>query len=146
MNRRTLALALALALVVALVPMAASAPTPVCAEDACRIEQNSLAYLPPVAFVPEGAAVTFGSLDTSHVTADGISPGGTCLFASSAPGNDPPPTAFTIEDAGLFGTTAGLGTVLCATAIALPNGDFALPYQCVLHGHMRGMLVVTAAS
>lgn len=144
MRRATFALVGALVFLLA--PVASSAPAPLCTQSECRIEQNSVAYVPPVAVVPEGAAVTFGSLDTSHVTADGVSPGSTCLFAASAPGRDPPPTVFTIEEAGLFGTTAGLGTVLCETAIALPNGDFALPYHCELHAPMRGVLVVVAAA
>lgn len=135
------------ALLVALAPLAASAPSPLCQPD-CRVEQNAVGYVSPLVVVPEGGAVVFASLDTTHITVGGAGVGGGfgCFFVASAPGNDAPPVAFDIDGGLLRASTDGGAPVVCEDAVELDEDAFALAYHCGLHPSMRGALVVTAAA
>lgn len=139
---------LALLLALSVMPPAPAAPAPGVCADACFIDGNSFAYLPPVMLVQSGASVTWRSADTAHVTDEGTGFGGGtgCFTVSHAPTADSESVAFVSTHDGLMAYTDGkAGPERCAHAVDLQDGRYALPYYCILHGTMRGVLVVVPA-
>lgn len=137
---------LLLAPLLALAALASASPVPDTCEDPCRIVGHSFAYVAPVAKVTSGDSVVWGSLDTTHVNGDGSGSGAgaTCFAVSGSVVEDSEPVRLDIVDGALL-ATVGLTTLECTTAELLDDGSFALPYHCLLHPIMRGVLVVAPA-
>lgn len=119
--------------------------TPAACADPCVVQSSSAAYLPALVEVAAGSAVTWKSIDTTHISVDGLGVGDedACFRASA---NVPTLVRFDIVGGVLHATqTSGAQSVTkpCATAEALPDGSFVVQYYCALHPQMRATLVVT---
>lgn len=108
------------------------------------IDAQSLGYSPIVATLASGDSVAWRSLDETHVTQDeaGIFGAEPCLIAVSQQEGTSDPIRLDIRDGALF-STIGNEEFPCGNAIDADTA-FVLPYFCVLHPTMRGVLVVTA--
>ena len=140
---KSLLVCLALLLVV---PVAA--PLPATCADPCGISARTEAYVPPAAVIASGARVVFSSADIGHFTSDGglVGAKDTCFGVAQSPGNPSPPVTFTIAGGALHASytdATGAHDAVCASATALPDGSFALPYYCKIHTNMRAVLVVS---
>lgn len=142
------ALFVPLALLSALAPPAQAAD-PLC-DPACTIDQNGLAYLPPIALAPSGSEVTFAALDTAHYTVEGTGVGGgasPCFGVVNTPSVEAPAVRVTVRADGVYAEVLdgkGLPAKRCAAAMDAGGIAFVLPYHCLLHPTMRGALLVTA--
>lgn len=135
-----------LAALLALAAPAQPAPAPTCDAE-CSIDSNAFGYQLPVTLVASGAAVTWRSLDTVHVTLDGAGFGEdrSCFTVVHNRVEPSPAVRFDVAGGVLTATTlseAGTSTEECVNASPLPDGAFVLPYFCSLHPSMRGVLVV----
>jgi plastocyanin len=131
---------LAFALAFALAPAIA---TPLACVGECTITGSSEAFILPVQEVQSGSSVVWTSIDIGHTNADGAVGGARCFVASYSAGDASSPVRFDIAGDQLTATTDG-ETQTCGNAVATPAGAFVLPYYCVIHPVMRGVLVVTA--
>lgn len=127
-------------------PVAALPGTPVACDDPCRVESTSFAYVSPVVHLASGGSVEWGSLDTTHIHADGTGTGTTsCFDTVSFVDTRSEVVRFDVLDGALF-ATIGDETDECTTAEVLPDGRLAVPYYCLLHPVMRGTLVVSPST
>jgi plastocyanin len=128
------------ALLFGLVAVATLVPAmPLACTGTCVVAGSSLGFTPPVVQLKSGASIEWTSSDTGHVNADGLSGGGSCIRVSYGPGSPSTPVQLDIVAGGVVN---GGGTP-CATAAQLPDGSFVLPYYCVIHPVMRGVIVVS---
>lgn len=136
---------LLLAPLVLLAGLAAALPGPLVCAGTCEIAGADAGYVAPVTLVESGASVVFTALDHGHVTADGGLPGSgfACFQVEFNPLQPSAAVRFDVADGALHATKDGR-TVRCDNAVALPNGDFELPYYCRLHTQMHATLVVKA--
>jgi plastocyanin len=127
-----------------LVAAGTASTTPLACIENCVIPTHAEAYAYPVFEVKSGASVAWTSLDGSHVNLDGglLGTADPCMFVSYGTYEDSPFVRFDIDD-GALKATMGTQTRTCGNAQALPDGSFALAYYCLLHGAMRGALVVS---
>jgi hypothetical protein len=141
-------LLLALGLAVA-APALALVPT--CASS-CNTDARVGAFVLPAAILPTGTSMTWTSVDVQHFVADGTTAAASCVSLPVPGLQASAPVTFTIEADGLHaetGASSGGGwsgasgaDPLCA-ATQLPDGSFALPYRCLIHPEMRGVILVT---
>lgn len=112
----------------------------------CTVQGLYLGYASPVTILTSGSSVTWVFLDplaAAH-TATSSTGGSACMnmafnAAHAVTGQ------FVIQDEGLHALTpsvTGTRDALCTEASPLPDGTYVLPYFCLYHTHMRGVLVV----
>jgi plastocyanin len=139
MTRRALAALAALAIVSSAGPIARA--TPAACASPCSIIASSAGYIAPSVEIAEGTTVHWTSIDTSHPTTDDrIDP---CFIAQAGPETPLIPVKFTVA-AQTLRATIGTTTRTCDGAVAVDEGTFILPYQCLLHPWMHGALIVTS--
>lgn len=139
-------LPLAVATAFLALPSAPAEATPAACVDNCTILAAFPGYVAPVAEIASGASVIWSSVDSSHPTGEQttFAGGGTpCFLAGTGPGSPSQPVDFAITGDGVTATSAGFGTVLCASAIALGDIGFVLPYACKIHPWMQAALLIT---
>ena len=132
----------ALMLIVALgaIP-AAHADTGDCGSP-CSISTAITGYTAPVEIIKSGTSVKWTSADSdSHPTSDKPLDQQPCFFTPVGPSATPVVYVFKIASGKVTAKT-GTITKTCGTATALPNGDQVLPFQCNVHGWMRGELLI----
>lgn len=134
--------ALAILLALALAPLAAALPG-VC-EDPCVIASSSArGYEPVAALVANGASVVWTTSDYTHVTANGrgfLDGPDHCVEVIHDVDEPSPAVRFDLVGGVLYATTDG-ETRECQNVVATPAGA-AVPYYCVLHPTMRGVLTI----
>jgi plastocyanin len=131
---RTRSLVVALAALGA-VPLASAGCLP-----SCEVGSTAFGYAPMATVIESGDNVTWTSLDLDAHTATSAQ---FCLnlgITAQAPGT----AFFRIEGDALQATTNASGTWrTCREANALPDGSFALAYECLFHQPLQnGVLVV----
>lgn len=129
---RTLVLGLVLTL---LTPAALAAG--ICAPS-CAVVTNDYSYVTPITVVTTGATITWSSIGLPH-TASAPDYCFNVAYSGSAPGS----ATFRTEAGQLF-VKVGNIEKKCAGAAALPDGTTVLPYVCILHQNMRGVIVVAS--
>ncbi len=123
------------------------AAVPATCANPCGLQGSALGFVTPVAIVTSGSTVSWTALDITHVNADGsgIQVTDTCFRVTYSNTAASTPVTLTIVGSELQATydVGGVPTTsTCATAKALPDGSFALPYYCKLHPEMHGLIVV----
>lgn len=126
--------------IIALATLASA--TPLACASACTIQASSSGYVAPTFEIRVGAPLVWHSTDIAHVQQQGVAGGLGCLGVVVHGNEDSPAVTFSISSGQLF-ATVGTSTSVCTSAVALPDGSFALPYYCAIHPAMRGSLVVS---
>lgn len=104
----------------------------------CEVISHDLGYASPVTLVTSGSTVTWSSIGLPHTaTATDF------CFHVAFSGSSPDSASFRV-DAGQLFVKVGTTEKKCAGAAALPDGTTVLPYYCILHQNMRGVLVVAS--
>ena len=118
----------------------AHADTGDCASP-CSISTSTTAYTAPVNVIKSGSTVKWVPGDGgSHPTSDIPADQDPCFYASVGAGHPGVSITFKITN-GVLSAKNGTITKNCSST-ALPNGDRVLPFQCNVHGWMRGELLV----
>lgn len=132
---------LALALLAA--PLAGALPLPGACAEPCAIESSGFGYAPLATVIPSGGSVVWISSDVTHVTKSGAGVGDACVDVIHGVEDPSPAVRFDLVAGQLLATSEG-ETLVCTEAVVTP-GAATLPYYCVLHPSMRGVLAVHAA-
>lgn len=125
----------------ALLALPLIAATPLACADPCDVTATSAGYAAPIVDVIDGGSVVWRSLDVGHVQAASDF----CFVQNANTFSQPEAVRFDLFAGGVAATIAG-ETLECADAVTLDDGTALLPYHCVLHPTMRGVVMVSPAS
>lgn len=103
----------------------------------CDVIAQPFGYVSPVTVAQSGSTVSWTSLSGGHPTA----PDSTC-FVVQASESTVGKATFRLDDERLFAAVDNVEK-MCPDAVAAPDGSAILPYRCLIHPAMRGVLVVT---
>lgn len=118
-----------------------SQASPVTCRSDCTVKADTnVGYISPVIEVANGADVTWLPTTTSHPTAE-FGTGEACFVVPVGPGVTSVPVVFSSSATGVVATVKGVSRQ-CASAKAISNQGWAVPYHCKLHFWMNGTVVV----
>lgn len=122
----------------------AAGSAPECS-DPCSVEALAVGYLSPVNDIASGTRVEWSASADSHPTSDTTDQVTRCFLVEVGVGVTPTPVRFDIDGGTLRATTAPgtaeESTSTCVNATLL-DGSYILPFRCMIHGFMNGVLRV----
>jgi plastocyanin len=124
----------------ALIPAAAGDDcVPACDVGTQGVRGLKFAFVPPVTLVTSGSTVTWTSTDgAAHTATDGE---GFC-FSSGFTEHTVGRALFVIVEGALLASSEFTDMAPCTSALAMPEGGFVLPYDCLYHPDMKAVLIV----
>jgi hypothetical protein len=136
--------------ILAIAALTLSAPgahaTPLRCASECSVQAIAAGYVVPVTEIASGARVRWTTTELSHPTTDSADDDTNCFNVGVGASTPTVAVRFVNAGGGLTATTDPGGpnehTEPCGNARALPTGELVLPFHCMLHNWMNGVLVV----